>query len=236
MLVIHVDHSRRFNDTFGHDAGAMVLQESGQVMRQIFREEDMICRYGGEEFVAVVPAPRGSRGRRMSGGTATGPVSSGTPVTLGVDPGARWEQDVTAHQPDEVSIKIGVNDVWRGFAGQPHEAVPPQEYQERLSGLLDRTVQVGARPLLITPFLAEPDRSEPMRQMVERYACLMTALGRERRIPVVELQPAFDAAAAATAPDLWAPDRVHPSNAGHMLIALEFLKKAEEPLLGSPAL
>ncbi|GGK30287.1 hypothetical protein GCM10008955_25060 [Deinococcus malanensis] len=49
------------------------------------------------------------------------------------DLGARWEQDVTVHQPDWVSIKIGNNDVWRGYAGQPHEAVPPQEYQQRLS-------------------------------------------------------------------------------------------------------
>lgn len=151
------------------------------------------------------------------------------------DLSARWEQDVTAHQPDWVSIKIGVNDVWRGFAGQPHLAVPPQEYQERLSGLLDRTLQAGARPLLITPFLVEPDRAQPMRRMVEHYAGLMTALGRERQIPVVELQPAFDAAAEATAPDVWAPDRVHPSDAGHALIALQFLRKAEVPL-SSPAL
>lgn len=149
--------------------------------------------------------------------------------------GERWEQDVTTHQPDWVSIKIGVNDVWRAFSGQPDLAVPPEEYQERLSGLLDRTIQAGGQPLLITPFLVEPDRAEPMRQRVEHYAGLMTDLGRERQIPVVELQPAFDAATEATDPGMWAPDRVHPSDAGHALIALQFLCKVGVPVLSSSA-
>ncbi|ACO45190.1 SGNH/GDSL hydrolase family protein [Deinococcus deserti] len=151
------------------------------------------------------------------------------------DLSARWEQDVTAHQPDWVSIKIGVNDVWRAFAGQPDLAVPPEEYQERLSGLLDRTIQAGGQPLLMTPFLVEPNRAESMRQRVEHYAGLMTALGRERQIPVVELQPAFDAAAEVTHPGMWAPDRVHPSDAGHGLIALQFLRKVGAPILSGSA-
>lgn len=54
VLVIDVDYFKGFNDTFGHDAGDMVLQELGRTMRQAFREEDVICRYGGEEFVVAL--------------------------------------------------------------------------------------------------------------------------------------------------------------------------------------
>lgn len=54
VLLFDVDHFKKFNDTFGHAAGDAVLQEVSKVMRQMFREEDVICRYGGEEFVVVL--------------------------------------------------------------------------------------------------------------------------------------------------------------------------------------
>ncbi|WP_309572276.1 sensor domain-containing diguanylate cyclase [Deinococcus sp.] len=54
LLMFDADHFKRFNDTFGHDAGDAVLQEIGLQMRQFFREDDVVCRFGGEEFVVVM--------------------------------------------------------------------------------------------------------------------------------------------------------------------------------------
>ena len=52
--MLDVDHFKRFNDTFGHDAGDAVLREVGVVLRTFFRGEDVACRYGGEEFALIL--------------------------------------------------------------------------------------------------------------------------------------------------------------------------------------
>lgn len=55
LLMIDVDHFKRLNDTFGHEAGDVVLREVTDCFRKTLREEDVICRYGGEEFVVIMP-------------------------------------------------------------------------------------------------------------------------------------------------------------------------------------
>ena len=50
----------------------------------------------------------------------------------------RWEQDVVAEHPDWLSVKIGINDVWRAFGNNVHEAVPLPEYTATLRELLTR--------------------------------------------------------------------------------------------------
>jgi diguanylate cyclase (GGDEF)-like protein len=54
-LVIDVDHFKRFNDECGHAAGDAVLQMLGRSLSEWCRHEDIACRYGGEEFVVILP-------------------------------------------------------------------------------------------------------------------------------------------------------------------------------------
>ena len=54
-IMIDVDHFKRFNDTFGHDAGDLVLREVGALLRRQVRGSDIACRYGGEEFLILLP-------------------------------------------------------------------------------------------------------------------------------------------------------------------------------------
>lgn len=54
LIMFDVDHFKRFNDTFGHDAGDLVLREIGSLLRAMFRGEDVACRFGGEEFALVL--------------------------------------------------------------------------------------------------------------------------------------------------------------------------------------
>jgi diguanylate cyclase (GGDEF)-like protein len=53
--VIDVDHFKLFNDRFGHEAGDLVLVELAALFRDFVRKTDIVCRYGGEEFVLVMP-------------------------------------------------------------------------------------------------------------------------------------------------------------------------------------
>jgi diguanylate cyclase (GGDEF)-like protein len=54
-VMCDVDHFKRFNDTFGHDAGDALLRAVGALIQTHFRDGDIACRYGGEEFAIVAP-------------------------------------------------------------------------------------------------------------------------------------------------------------------------------------
>jgi diguanylate cyclase (GGDEF)-like protein/PAS domain S-box-containing protein len=54
VAMLDLDHFKKFNDTYGHDAGDMLLRKLGELLRKNLRQSDIICRYGGEEFVIVL--------------------------------------------------------------------------------------------------------------------------------------------------------------------------------------
>jgi diguanylate cyclase (GGDEF)-like protein len=55
IMMIDVDHFKRFNDNFGHDAGDAVLKTVAQALSSGMRRGDITCRYGGEEFTIFAP-------------------------------------------------------------------------------------------------------------------------------------------------------------------------------------
>lgn len=55
VVIVDVDHFKLINDRYGHQTGDRVLQELAQRMRKVARDSDTLGRYGGEEFVMVLP-------------------------------------------------------------------------------------------------------------------------------------------------------------------------------------
>jgi diguanylate cyclase (GGDEF)-like protein len=62
LIMCDVDHFKRFNDSHGHEAGDALLRAVAAQIQSHFRDGDIVCRYGGEEFMVIAP------------GTALGPI------------------------------------------------------------------------------------------------------------------------------------------------------------------
>jgi diguanylate cyclase (GGDEF)-like protein len=54
VIMVDIDHFKRFNDSFGHDGGDAVLRALGKFLRKHVRGSDIACRYGGEEFALIL--------------------------------------------------------------------------------------------------------------------------------------------------------------------------------------
>ena len=91
LLFVDIDHFKKINDTYGHQAGDEVLAGVARVMTATIRAEDVLARYGGEEFAIICreiePRARGAGraaargGRGASASSTTGKV---IPVTISV--------------------------------------------------------------------------------------------------------------------------------------------------------
>jgi len=136
----------------------------------------------------------------------------------------RWESDVLALSPDALCIMIGINDVWRQFDSprRPDIAVGIEEYRETLAKL----VQMSKAPTLYlaTPYFIESNLQDPMRQRMDAYGQVVKEIAAAAGATLVDTQAAFDRVLSHMHPGTLAWDRIHPSPAGHAIIARAFLQ------------
>lgn len=138
---------------------------------------------------------------------------------------ARWQQDVLDQEPDVLSIKIGINDVWRHIAGRDAEHVPLDEYEATYRRLLELVrKRCETRLVLVDPYVIEADRDDPFRRMLDGYIACVHRLAEAFDAVSVRTQEAFDRALEAQPAAFWARDRIHPGGPGHAVIARAFLK------------
>ena len=55
IVITDIDHFKKFNDDYGHDCGDYVLQQVSQLMKDSLRQQDVVARWGGEEFLIMLP-------------------------------------------------------------------------------------------------------------------------------------------------------------------------------------
>lgn len=66
VIFLDLDGFKTYNDTYGHLAGDVVLQKAAEIIRNCIRSTDVACRYGGEEFVVILPGSDGSHARMVA--------------------------------------------------------------------------------------------------------------------------------------------------------------------------
>lgn len=133
---------------------------------------------------------------------------------------ARWKPDAVDLKPAVLSILIGVNDIWHKLNGHYQGTV--EQYETGYRALLRRTLDEipGVRIVVCEPFVlrcgAVDDRWFP--EFDQRRA-VAKKLAEELRLDFVPFQEMFDRATAEAPPNYWAGDGVHPTLAGHALMA-----------------
>ena len=131
----------------------------------------------------------------------------------------RWDTDSIGLKPDWVSILVGVNNTWRRYDSNDPTAdsVFEAEYRELLKRLSDET---DAQLVLCSPFLVHTEPTiAAMREDLDPKIKIIKKLATEFNAVWVDFDAVFIAALSRHIPDCWAPDGVHPSVAGHALMA-----------------
>jgi acyl-CoA thioesterase I len=137
---------------------------------------------------------------------------------------ARWQADCLDLAPSWVSIFIGINDTWRRYdSGDPTST---EAYEESFRAILTAIqTELGAGIIILEPFVlpTPPDRAAWRVDLDPKIATARN-LAREFGAIFVPLDGPFAAAATQRPMDFWLPDGVHPTPAGHALIAQAWLR------------
>lgn len=155
-----------------------------------------------------------------------------------VDVFSRIKKDFWDLKPDFISLLVGVNDVWQAFT--EHDEVDAERYYRIYRMLLEDTRKrlPDVPILLMGPFVlhgsATDEEWETFSREVPLRAEAVKRLAGEMGTYYLPLQELFDDACKLCPPDYWLMDGVHPTPAGHQLIADAWLELFDKEVLHRP--
>lgn len=153
-------------------------------------------------------------------------VNRGVSGNTIVDMAARWQTDALDFQADWITIMIGVNDVWRHYDGTFPQVVQVDagQFEQVYRELIEVTLPKVKGIILLSPFMVEGRLDDPMRQQVDQYRAIVEKLAADYQLPYGNVQAKVDEFLQHQSSYVLSSDRVHPSLAGHLLIAQAWLE------------
>lgn len=140
---------------------------------------------------------------------------------------ARWHRDCINLNPDFVSILVGINDTWRRYDSGVQTTT--KEFEENYRFLIEETQhKTNAKILLLEPFLLHyPFDREQWRTDLDPKRAVVANLAKEYGTLFVSLDSIMRPLSDKYGPDYIAYDGVHPTPAGHAVIAQEWLRAVD---------
>lgn len=136
----------------------------------------------------------------------------------------RWQKDCLDLRPSWISLLIGINDTWRRYDSK--DPTSTAAYEDVYRSFLERSLTtLNARLILCEPFvLPVPADREGWREDLDPKIAVVRKLAREYHALYVPFDGVFAQAATQREPAFWATDGVHPTHAGHALMAQTWLR------------
>ena len=135
VVMLDIDHFKRINDTLGHLAGDRVLTRIGQALRDSLRREDIACRYGGDEFILLLP-----------GATREHAAARAEQIRAEVEAGTQIEFDGSSIGP--LTVSLGVAALCLDTSGPASAVVAMKDADAALC----RAKQLGRNRVVLAEF------------------------------------------------------------------------------------
>lgn len=142
----------------------------------------------------------------------------------------RWDDDVLRHQPDWVSVLIGINDLHL-FLFHPEEVkIAPEQYREYYDWVLTRTkAETEAQVVLLDPFYISGATADTKRrqvlEIIPEYLAIVHELSEKHGTRLVKLHDLFAHQLQYREAEAFCPEPVHPARGGHLLMAAALLRE-----------
>ena len=150
LLLVDIDHFKRVNDVHGHAAGDRVLVEVARRLNQAVRTDDLVVRWGGEEFLIL--APRAASGRAEQIAERVLQMIGQTPIDIETD-----------------SIRITTSIGYASFPLPPHDAGVPWEQAINLTDMALYTAKNQGRNRAVGIGSAQAETPEALRSIEEDF-------------------------------------------------------------------
>lgn len=128
LIMMDIDHFKEFNDTHGHPAGDVLLHEFGLLLKDHIREADIACRFGGEEFILLMP---------------------GAPLQITCLRAQQLIDKVRDMQIDYQGIRLGNGTISAGIANFPEHGRTGQEVLVEADAAMYRAKAAGRGQLMV---------------------------------------------------------------------------------------
>jgi diguanylate cyclase (GGDEF)-like protein len=111
LLMIDLDHFKQYNDKHGHPMGDQLLRDCAHLMKALLRASDLVARYGGDEFVVLLPEITARQGKSVADKLRKikiGSLASKEEITMSIGCAA-YKKDMTA----ETLIELADKDMYK---------------------------------------------------------------------------------------------------------------------------